>query len=131
MADTAKKRRGLSEKEIDELALKLVESCKDMKDNEEIDSNKISKQYNVSLSIVDKVYIKAIARGLPKLILVKKSKVKSKSDIPFINGRESIMIGKSTIYSLNEELGSDKFKPGDKFEVSLDGKNILLKFKGQ
>lgn len=131
MADTAKKRRGLSEKEIDELALKLVESCKDMTDNEEIDSNKISKQYNVSLSIVDKVYIKAIAKGLPKLILVKKSKVKSKSDIPFINGRESIMIGKSTIYALNDTLGSDKFKPGDKFEVSLDGKNIVLKFKGQ
>ncbi|NDY55612.1 hypothetical protein G3N56_02495 [Desulfovibrio sulfodismutans] len=120
--------RTLTQKEIEEIADKLIIKCKDMKEGDPINPKDIAKEYNISLSLVDKVYIKAVLKGMPLFQLQEVVKQKPKSDLPFINSRMSVMIGKSTIIDLNEKIPTKEkhFKANDKFNVELQGDNIVL-----
>ncbi|GAB6039240.1 hypothetical protein JCM15519_37990 [Fundidesulfovibrio butyratiphilus] len=127
MAEKEKRRRTLSEDEMDNVVQMFIQDHKDKNDNDVVDPVLLSRKYNISLPLVDKVYIKAILQGAPRLDLSRPTKIKLKTGDPYINGRESLIIGKSTIYELNQELvDNQRFKSGDKFSVSLDGEKIVL-----
>ncbi|AGW13850.1 hypothetical protein [Megalodesulfovibrio gigas] len=126
MNDQGTKKRKVSEEEINNFAHALVDKFKDKNDNDEIYHSEISGQFNVSSSVVDKIYIRAIALGLPKLILKQKEKKNDSTENPFINDRMSIMIGKSVINRLNEQIENDKFEVKDEFKVELDDDKIVL-----
>jgi len=127
MAEKEKRRRTLNEEEMDKIVEIFIEDHKDKKDKDIVDPVLLSKKYNISLPLVDKVYIKAVLRGAPRLDLSRPYKVKTKSEDPFINKRGSMMLGKSIIQSLNEDLDDNsKFNPGDKFKATLDNGSIVL-----
>lgn len=127
MAENEKRRRTLNEEEMDEFVKRFIEDHKDKKDGDIVDPVLLSKKYNISLPLIDKVYIKAVLLKAPRLDLSKTTKMKTKSEDPFINKRGSMMLGKSIIQSLNEDLDDNsKFNPGDKFKATHNGESIIL-----
>ena len=90
-----------------------------------------TEKFNVSQTVFKDIYIKALQGGLGLVILDEDVVKNVADDTCYIDERWMCMIAKRFFIEYNKNLPDDeKFKPGQKFKPSQDGRNILLTFVG-
>lgn len=122
------KTRTLDKEGISNLGNRIVKDCHDDTFSEgEISAAKATKRYNVALNVLKEAMLAAYGNGLTGYRLVDDINVAEAYSNPTINKRGGIMIGKTTITHLNEDLPEDqKFKEGDTFIPSATNGRIVL-----
>lgn len=120
----AKKVRKLTKETKQTLLNRFVKEYKAT--TSEISAKTVSKDYNISISLVKDLYIEAAGNGLIKAKLDSEASARKDPKDITLGPTGRIVIGKREINRLNKILGANKFNEGDKFEPSIDDGKIVL-----
>jgi len=120
--------RTATKDEISGLAVKFNEFYNSDDDSiVEVDLKDASNKLNASIGIVKEVFIEAINQGLRNVKLTTTNHFVPKYDKSSIKSKGNFVISKDVIDQMNKSLAADRqFKIGDKFDVALDGENIVV-----
>lgn len=124
-----RKARALSEPELLSLADQLVfQVGMGGLEDDKISVTDCANYYGTSIPVFERIFILALSRGLSGYTLDYSGLKQPKPAMTaFIDKRGMLMIGKSTLEAMSNELsGNLKFNGGDSFDVSLRGEEIVL-----
>jgi len=120
--------RTATKAEISNLAVKFIDLYKSENNSIlEVDLKDASNKLNASIKIAREVFIEAINQGLVNVKLTSTDDCTPKYDKSCIKSKGNFVIAKDVIGQMNKSLAEDRqFKIGDKFDVALDGENIVV-----
>ena len=120
--------RTATKDEISNFALKFIELYNSGDDSTvEVNIKNASKAFNASVGIVKDIFIEAVNQGLRNVTLTTTNHSVPKYEKSSIKSKGNFVISKEVIDQMNKILAADRqFKIGDKFDVALDGENIVV-----